>query len=147
CVAFRQLSTDGKAGIPALIGRLSDEDAEVRARAAEALTRIGPGGLEALIRALKDRDPRTRRGAADVLGSFGAEAKPAVTDLTECAKDDDPGVRDAAAAAIKRIQEGDAAARGSSFIDSPDAMNRRLEDYRWAKFGLLVHAGLPSVTA
>jgi alpha-L-fucosidase len=147
CMAYRELSTDGKAGIPALIGRLSDVDAEVRFRAAEALMKIGPGGLEPLVRALKDRDPRVRRAAAEVLGSFGGEAKTALTDLTETAKDDDTAVKDAATAAIKRIQEGDAAARGSSFIDSPDAAQKRAQEYRWAKFGLLVHAGLPSVAA
>jgi len=147
CMAFRQLSTDGKAGIPALIGRLSDVDAEVRLRAAEALMKIGPGGLDALVRALRDREIRTRRAAAEILGSFGGEAKSAVVDLTETAKDDDPGLRDAATAAIKRIQEGDAAVKGSTFIDSPEAIQHRAADFRWAKFGLLVHAGLPSVSA
>jgi alpha-L-fucosidase len=147
CTAFRQLASDGKSGIPALIGRLSDVDQEVRVRAAEALTRIGTSAQDPLVRALKDRDPRTRRGAAEVLGSYGGEAKSVLVDLTEAAKDEEAAVRDAAAASIKKIQEGDTAAKGSSYVDTPGAVQRRSEEYKWAKFGLLVHAGLPSVPA
>jgi alpha-L-fucosidase len=147
CMAFRQLASDGKAGTPALIGRLSDADPEVRFRAAEALARIGPSALPPLARALKERDPRTRKAAAEILGSYGAEAKSSVVDLAETAKDDEAAVRDAATAAIKRIQEGDGAPKGSSFVDSPGTIQRRSENYRWARFGLLVHAGLSAVPA
>jgi alpha-L-fucosidase len=147
CVAFRQLASDAKAGAPALIGRLSDADAEVRFRAAEALSKIGPGALPPLVRALKERDPRTRRAAAEILGGYGAEARFSLVDLNEAAKDDDASVVAAATAAIKRIQEGDAGPKGTSFVDSPGAIQRRSENYKWARFGLLVHAGLPSVPA
>ncbi len=147
CVAFRQLGSDGKAGTPALIGRLSDADAEVRFRAAEALSKVGPTAIPPLVRALKERDPRTRRAAAEILGGYGAEAKFTLVDLNETAKDDDAAVAAAATAAIKRIQEGDGAPKGTSFVDSPGAIQRRSENYKWARFGLLVHAGLPSVPA
>jgi len=147
CAAFRQLGSDGKSGTPALIGRLADADADVRFRAAEALSKVGPTAIPPLVRALKERDPRTRRAAAEILGGYGAEAKFTLVDLNETAKDDDAAVAAAATAAIKRIQEGDAAPKGTSFVDSPGAIQRRAENYRWARFGLLVHAGLPSVPA
>lgn len=148
CMAFRRLSTDGKVGIPALVGKLADYDAEVRAEAAEALSKIGPSGIDALLRALKERDAKMRRGAAEVLGSFGSEAKPAIVELTPIAKeDDDEGVRTAAAAAIKKIEAPAEAPKGQTFVDPPGTMQRRAENYRWARFGLMIHTGLPSVPA
>ncbi|MBI3856529.1 MAG: alpha-L-fucosidase [Planctomycetes bacterium] len=147
CQAFSRLASDGKSGIPALIARLADNDAEVRAEAAEALMRIGPSGLDPLVRALHERDMRVRRAAAEVLGSFGSEAKTAVVELTEIAKDDDAALKEAATQAIKRIQSGAEVPKGTSFIDAPGAVQRRGENWRWARFGLQVHAGLPSVAA
>jgi alpha-L-fucosidase len=69
-----------------------------------------------------------------------------VIDLNEVAKDDDEACKAAALAALKRIEGGEAP-KGSTFIDDPGRIQRRNEDYRWARFGLLVHAGLSSVPA
>jgi alpha-L-fucosidase len=150
CIAFRELGSDGKAGIPALITRLSDPELDVRIRATEALARIGPGGIPPLVRALKERDPRTRRAAAEILGTFGSEARANAVELGELSSDEDPGVRQAAADAIRKVQSDSGASpsvRGTSFIESPDAITRRAVGLRWAKVGLFVHWGLYSVPA
>jgi alpha-L-fucosidase len=150
CIAFRQLATDGKAGIPALITRLSDPDLHVRSCASQALMKIGPGGLAPLVRALKERDPKARRAAAEIIGTFGSEAKSAAVELTDAAKDEDTGVQKAAADAIKKVQMegGDAGAnKGTTFIESPEAINRRVVGLKWAKVGLFVNWGIYSVAA
>lgn len=146
CIAFRRLEADGKAGIPALIVRLSDYDPDVRAQATEALSRIGPVAIKPLVGALKERDRNVRRGAAEALGWYGAEAKMTVIDLNEVAKDDDESVKAAATTALKRIEGGEAP-KASTFIEDPGRIQRRYEEFRWARFGLLIHAGLPSVPA
>jgi|GEM_PF-3102507 len=147
CMAFKRLEADGKAGIPALITRLSDYDADVRAAAVEALSKIGPVAIKPLVGALKELDRNVRRGAAEALGWYGPEAKMTVIDLNEVAKDDDEACKAAATTALKRIEGGEAPPKGSTFIEDPGRIQRRYEDYRWARFGLLVHAGLPSVAA
>lgn len=149
CVAYRRLGTDGKPGIPALISHLADPDAEVRSRAAQALLAIGPEAIAPLVRALKDRDPKLRKPAAEILGGFGSEARTAAPDLLDASKDDDPGVKQAAADALRKLQGdgGEAATRGTTFIEAPDAQVRRSVGLKWAKIGLFVHWGLSSVPA
>jgi len=150
CVAFREIGPDGKAGIAALVARLADPDSIVRDRAAEALAKVGPDGVPALARALKERDPNVRRLAAEVLGAFGGESRSADAELNEAAKDPDAAVQKAATEALRRVKNdaGDAASmRGTTFIESPDAVARRSAGYKWAKFGLFVHWGIYSVPA
>lgn len=54
---------------------------------------------------LKARDPWARRQAARFLGSLGPYARDAVPALSAALQDKDEGVREAAAAALKRIQQ------------------------------------------
>ncbi len=57
--------------VAAIIGRLKDENAEVRRAAADALGRLKhPSAIPALIRTLEDTDPEVRDAALDALGNF-----------------------------------------------------------------------------
>lgn len=57
--------------VRAVMARLSDEDAEVRRAAADALGRIGhPMAIDALVRALDDEDREVKRAALFALGNF-----------------------------------------------------------------------------
>src|SRR5262249_59650998 len=53
---------------------------------------------------LKASDPWVRRQAVRFLGKLGSHSKDAIEDLTALLKDDDEGVRQAAAEALKRIR-------------------------------------------
>jgi alpha-L-fucosidase len=150
CIALGRIGPDAKTAAPALVARLSDPDPDVRDRAGKALSRIGPDAVMPVARALSDRDAGVRRLAASILGSFGGDAKGVSAELTDAAKDGDPGVQKAAAEALKRIQNdtGDAQpVRGTSFIEAPEVINRRMAGFKWAKVGLFVHWGLYSVAA
>jgi len=59
--------------------------------------------VPALIKALKDRADHVRRSAAIGLGYFGEEAKDAIPDLQALLRDPDARTREAAAAALFRI--------------------------------------------
>jgi HEAT repeat protein len=89
---------DVRAGQP-LITALQDQNACVRAAAAEALGAIqAPGRLQALIAALKDHDPKVRKCAAGGVGSIGGAA--AVEPLIQMLKDEDRTVREIVARAL-----------------------------------------------
>ena len=88
--------------IPDLIGRLEDQDNEVRYQAAAILGDIGAqSSIHGLIKLLKDRDSRVRIGAVEALGKL--EAKDAVANLKKTLLDEEPIVRAYAASALKRI--------------------------------------------
>lgn len=90
------------------LGRLSvtDENPEVRARAAAALARIGsPQALAAVRRALQDAEAKVRRAAVDALTDLGGARVLAL--LREALADRDEGVRRAAAQAIRGLEAGD----------------------------------------
>jgi HEAT repeat protein len=88
--------------IPNLIGRLEDQDNEVRYQAAAILGDIGAqSSIQGLIKLLKDRDSRVRIGAVEALGKL--EAKDAVANLKKTLLDEEPIVRAYAASALKRI--------------------------------------------
>ncbi|MFL5559505.1 MAG: HEAT repeat domain-containing protein, partial [Gemmatimonadaceae bacterium] len=55
----------------ALVGLLSNADAEVRKDAVEGLGEIGtPAAVQGITKALNDRDPRVRKAAAEALGEI-----------------------------------------------------------------------------
>ena len=79
-----------------LIRQLSDQDASVRANAAEALGEIGPeakAAVPALIEASKHEEAGVRANATYALGRIGSDAKAAVPALIEKLKDENAGVR------------------------------------------------------
>jgi hypothetical protein len=82
--AADSLARIGVASVPTLQRALSDRDAGVRARAAQALARIGPeakDAVPALTSALTDTDANVRRQAARALGQVGAAAESAIPQL------------------------------------------------------------------
>ncbi|HMG95114.1 MAG TPA: HEAT repeat domain-containing protein, partial [Gemmatimonadaceae bacterium] len=55
----------------ALVGLLSNPDADLRKDAVEALGKIGtPTAVQAITKALTDRDPQVRKAAAEALGDI-----------------------------------------------------------------------------
>jgi CubicO group peptidase (beta-lactamase class C family) len=84
----------------ALIGALSDEDAYVQGKAAEALSRIGRPAVGPLATALRSVNPDVRWCAAIALGRLGAEASEAVPALTEALADAEANVRWCSAVAL-----------------------------------------------
>jgi HEAT repeat protein len=119
----------GKIGAPAvepLTNALKDNAKVVRLAAAFALVEIGGPAVEPLTNALKDEKSEVRKVAAEVLGKIGwlpdagangvaywvakkewarcvMIGEPAVEPLTNALKDDDVGVREAAAKALGEI--------------------------------------------
>jgi hypothetical protein len=92
----------GRRALSPLLYALDDDNAEVRARAAEALGSLGyTSAVPELIDALKDRSETVRERAAKALGVLGDGA--AVGPLTEATKDADRYVKAAAEEAIKKL--------------------------------------------
>jgi HEAT repeat protein len=73
--------------LEALLGRLADDDAEVRDQAAWALARIGDEARAPLTRALKERPEAVRVGSARALGRMGRAARESAEPLTAALKD------------------------------------------------------------
>ncbi len=123
-----------KQGVPALCLMLKDDDARVRAKAAEILANLGEdssGAVPALVEALGDKDNDVRWKVSSALIAVGDDASPALIEvfregnpirmidafyilekygegaipyLTEGLKDDDPDVRLKCSEAIERIR-------------------------------------------
>jgi len=93
--------------IPALVDKLKDGDPFVRDNAVDALAVMHPGDVVPhLTRALRDEDPNTRRRAADCLARIGRDTEPAWPALILLLKDENPEVRKAANAALRRLLIG-----------------------------------------
>src|SRR5262249_3796634 len=93
--------------LPALRGRLDDQDQGVRVRAEGAVLRVlhatGPGRVADLTGLLADQHARARTGAAGLLGELGPPARPSLPALRRCLDDEDQNVRRAAEAAVPRL--------------------------------------------
>jgi HEAT repeat protein len=115
-----------KRAVVHLVAALTDDDSDVRQKAAEALDRLGwqaktedeqqlyfvakkewdkclkmnPVTMKELIKAMSDRDPEVRKKAAETLGKM---ENPAVEPLVAALRDDDERVRDKAAEALIKI--------------------------------------------
>jgi HEAT repeat protein len=78
-----------------------------RWKARRVLSRFGSRAIPALVEALRvGEDPTIRRFAADSLGRLGSEARGASEALRHAAwHDEDPSVREAAAAALETVEE------------------------------------------
>lgn len=102
------------------ITALDNSNPVVRAFAARELGKspnVSGRGLEAISGKLKDSDPSVRVAAAEGLGSAGRAAKGYVPILHKLQKEnEDPGSREAAAAAEKAINEAPLIARAGGFL-------------------------------
>jgi HEAT repeat protein len=99
----------GRARSPTAVGRLSaglrDGNERVRALSTEALGLIGvPSAASALVPLLRDTSPRVRREAATALGKVGDRSEPVLAALRKAGGDQNKGVRDQAAAALRRLE-------------------------------------------
>lgn len=104
--ASEALGLIGAAAIPAVKKLLDSESSEVRRRAVQTLGRLGPASCGPLEDSLQgDPDPTVRRAAARSLGNLGAAARPSSPALLRAVDDPDQQVREAAAKALRRIEQ------------------------------------------
>ena len=103
--ALGTIGPEAKTAISALAGLLKDTDWFVRLAAGRALGKIGPTAIHVLTNSLKDEDIRVRGAAVEGLIQMGPQAKPAIPALTELLQDKTQASREAAARALKKIQE------------------------------------------
>jgi hypothetical protein len=95
------------AAAPAVIAALGESDPAAREKVLAAVKVFAPGTKEMvgpLAQGLRHADASVRAGAATALGALGSSALAAVPELRAVLDDPDPGVRDAAAQALRRIQ-------------------------------------------
>ena len=102
-MAVKGLGESGsEAAVPVLRQALSDEDSELRGRAAYALGAIGSeAAADALVVALSDEDSWVRWMATSALGTIGSET--AALALEQALRDEDFRVRYTAAAALGKM--------------------------------------------
>ncbi len=74
--------------------------------AADALVRLGRPGMPALVDALKDPECRARARIAEYMGEMGPAAGVALPALRAALRDEDPGLRLAASAALLQVDRG-----------------------------------------
>ncbi len=87
-----RIGPEAAAAVPALIGALQDEDAEIRKEAEFALGAVGPeaaAATSALIKQLTDADADVRHAACYALGKIGPPAKMALPALRKGLSSDD----------------------------------------------------------
>lgn len=97
-----------QSAVPAVSKLLQDPDGDVRVAAAEALLKLAPdrqgeAALAVLAEALKHPDLLVRRRSAEALAGRGPQARSVLPALTAALRDPEPEVRQAAAAAVKRV--------------------------------------------
>lgn len=104
---LREPAHQGK-GASQWLAEMKHVDPLARCRAAVALGQMAPHvkeGVPLLQEALHDADPLVRWAAAHALGRYRSLAEAAVPDLRKLSTEDPvPGVRDAAAQALQRIE-------------------------------------------
>jgi HEAT repeat protein/Zn-dependent protease with chaperone function len=101
----KHLTSADSVVVIALIGRLKDENAEVRAAAARSLGRLDdPRAVPGLIGALRDADPRVRSAAAESLGEFHDSR--AISALSAALNDANTEVKQHVLDALSNYEEG-----------------------------------------
>lgn len=122
CVASG-LTDDFIAGFSRMV--INDEDASVRAMAAEALSGAGDGGADALERGRDDDDPRVIEAVATAYGELGDKsAVPWLIDLASA--EGDRSGREAAVAALGAIGDDSALPTLLELVaSSPPQVRRR----------------------
>jgi len=104
----------------ALIARVRDEDADVRAAAAQSLGKLeDPRAVPALVGALSDGEAKVRAAAAEALGKF-ADPR-GVKGLTKLLGDSELDVRKAALDALTEYESGVPASAITPLLTDPDA--------------------------
>lgn len=98
--------------LPVLIHALQDEDAVVRGRAAQALSRLGKDAVPELRKLLKTGKRDTRASTIGTLARIGGDARESVPDLLTLLKDEDQLLQRLAADALRKI-DPDAAKKAS----------------------------------
>ena len=102
-VVLTELLPDQAAAVPYLAEALGDSDHSVRRSAAVALIEAGPDALPDLIDCLESPDAEVRLRAAEIIRAFAFNAATAVDSLVVLLDDEDPAVREAAAATLQAI--------------------------------------------
>ena len=104
----------------ALVGRLKDEDADVRAAAAESLGKLEDArAVPGLVAALSDREAKVRAAAAESLAKF-ADPR-ALTALSALLVDPETDVRKQALDALSEYETGVPTANVVRLLNDPDA--------------------------
>lgn len=129
-----QRATADSTVVVALIGRLKDEDAEVRAAAAEALGKLEDArAVPALLATIGDRDAKVRAAAADALGRFTDPR--AVSGLSSLLADQELAVRKQALEALSEYESGVPIAGVVRLLSDPDAELRHDAVHAVGRFG------------
>jgi HEAT repeat protein/beta-lactamase regulating signal transducer with metallopeptidase domain len=117
-------STADSTVVLALIGRLKDEDADVRAAAAQSLGKLEDArAVPGLVAALSDREAKVRAAAAEALGKF--EDPRAVSGLSALLADAELDVRKQALEALSSYESGVPASAVIRLLADPDAELRQ----------------------
>jgi HEAT repeat protein len=112
CYALGKIGPGAKAAVPALVKNVASKDRFLRLVSVWALLRIQPGDVQTekmaiplLAAALSEVESELGKvEAAAALGDIGVGARDAVPALKNALNDQSPAVREAAAAALKKIQ-------------------------------------------
>jgi HEAT repeat protein len=104
--ALARIDPKAKEVVPSLQTLLHDSERDVRLEVLDALGQCGKPAVAPLIESLKDLDSNILIHAAESLGRIGPEAKEALPALRPLLKDDIEEVRNVAAKALKKIEDG-----------------------------------------
>ena len=131
--ASHQAATDSTV-VVALIGRLKDEDADVRAAAAQSLGKLeGARAVPALIAAIGDRNAKVRAAIAEALGRFTDPR--AVNGLSSLLSDQESEVRKNALEALSEYESGVPVAPILRLLSDSDADIRHTAVHALGRFG------------
>ena len=118
----------------ALIGRLKDEDAEVRAAAAQSLGKLEDSrAVPALLAVIGDREAKVRAAVAEALGRFTDPR--AVSGLSSLLADSELEVRKHALEALSEYESGVPVAGIVRLLSDPDAELRHDAVHAIGRFG------------
>jgi HEAT repeat protein len=130
-VLGKMAPAEAKTAVPALAGRVGDENADVRVTALAALVRYGPDALDAIEKVapkVKAGDEQTRLWAVRVLAAVGTDGRKQTTaPLIEALAAKEVPVRRTAVAALVRFGKPDQATTAAlrAALGDPDAEVRR----------------------
>jgi len=128
CLSLAEIGPGAADAQAPLFEALRDREAGVRSMAALALGRLGPAAVPALVGGLDHLQPEVRAGSAQALGIIGPGARRAVAALLHAARDEDAGVRLAAAAALGRVAAGLQAQQDAHDLPMLEDMARTLQE-------------------